>query len=87
MSKKEYIEVLNNMIRDIPVPLEKLINIISDYLTEINAKNSNEMILLITQNPPLVYQALPKAIDYLVRKYCIFSITFNNKIIYYYGTD
>lgn len=72
------------MIRGTPVSFsEKLVPLISDYLTDINYKNSDKIISLIINNPNLAEYTLPKIIDYYERKYVICSLIFNNKILCY----
>ena len=59
MNKKDYIDMFNGIIRGDPVPFkEKVIPMISDYLTEINYENREKMISLIEQNPLMgrIYQ-------------------------------
>lgn len=85
MKKSEYIEVFNAMIRGTPVSFrEKLLPIVSEYLTENNIENSDKLINFIAQNPQLIQQTIPKMIDYFSRKYNIFSLILNNKTILYY---
>ena len=93
MDKSECIEVFNAMIRGTPVSFqEKLLPMVSEYLTENNIENSDKMINLIVQNPQLIQQTLPEVVDYYCRKFCILSLRekvnkslFNNfKTILYY---
>lgn len=85
MKKSDCIKIFNASIRGTPVSFNKeLIPLISDYLTEIKYEKSDKLISLIISNPDLVQSALPKVIDYFCRKYQIFRLMFNNKIILYY---
>ena len=85
MMKSDYIDIFNAMIRGPPVSFtEKVLPMISDYLTEIKYEKSDKLISLIISNPDLVQSALPKVIDYFCRKYQILKLMFNNKIILYY---
>lgn len=85
MKKSEYIEVFNAMIRGTPVSFqEQLLPMVSEYLTENNIENSNEIINLIVQNPQLIQETIPELINYYCRKYTILSIISNNKTILYY---
>ena len=93
VGKKECIDIFNAMIRGTPVPFkEKLLPIISEYLTENNVENFEKKINLIIQNPQLVDNMLPDIVDYYCRKYNIFSIIKTpgpkdiniNKVILYY---
>ena len=75
MTKNECIELFNNMIRGTPVSFQdKLLPMVSEFLTENNIENSEKMINLIVQNPQLVQQTLPKVVDYYCRKFCILSL-------------
>ena len=84
MTKDEIMEILNANIRGTPVSIDKLIILISDYLTEINYENSDKIIYLIQQNPQLIEMAYPKIVEYFTKKYNILSLIYNNKILYYY---
>ena len=72
VTKQECISIFNAMIRG--TPTDKLIILISDYLTEIKCEKSDKMINLIVQNPQLIQQALPQIVEYYCRKYNILSI-------------
>ena len=75
MTKKECIELFNNMIRGTPVSFQnKLLPMVSEFLTENNIENSEKMINLIVQNPQLIQQTLPEVVDYYCRKFCILSL-------------
>ena len=75
MTKEECIELFNNMIRGTPVSFQdKLLPMVSEFLTENNIENSEKMINLIVQNPQLIQQTLPEVIDYYCRKFCILSL-------------
>ena len=70
MTKSDCVEVFNAMIRGTPVSFqEKLLPMVSDYLTEIKYENSDKIINLIVQNPQMVQQTLPKLVEYYCRKY------------------
>lgn len=95
MSKSDYIEIFNCMIRGTPVSFtEKLLPMYAEYLTENNIENSEKLINLVVQNPQLIQQSIPKIVEYYCRKYTILrlqekpnlnSINFNNfKTILYY---
>lgn len=92
MVKSDYIEIFNAMIRGTPVSFqEKLLPMLSEYLTENNIENSEKMINLVIQNPQLIQNTLPEIVDYYCRKYDILSIkqktlnSLNNfKTILYY---
>ena len=85
MTKSEYIDVFNAMIRGTPVSFqEKLLPMISEYLTEIKYENYDKLINLIVQNPQLIQQFIPDAVKYYCRKYVICSVTFNNQTLLYY---
>lgn len=87
MTKEEYVEIFNAMIRGTPVDFsKKLVPLISDYLTENNIENSDKIINLIVQNPDLVQMAMPKIVNYFVSKYQICYVSYNNKIILYYAS-
>lgn len=83
MNKSDCIEVFNSMIRGTPVSFqEKLLPMVSDYLTEIKYENSDKIINLIVQNPQMIQQTLPELVEYYCRKYNILSIKqkFNNDL-------
>lgn len=85
VNKEECILIFNEMIRGTPIPSDKIISLISDYLTRINYDKSDKIINLIIQNPQLIQQTIPKIVDYYCRKYTILSILNNNfKTILYY---
>ena len=84
MTKSEITEILNANIRGTPVSIDKLITLVSDYLTEINYENADKIIYLIQQNPQLIEMAYPKIVEYFTKKYNILSLIYNNKILYYY---
>ena len=92
MVKSDYIEIFNAMIRGTPVSFqEKLLPMLSEYLTENNIEDSEKMINLVIQNPQLIQNTLPEILDYYCRKYDILSIkqktlnSLNNfKTILYY---
>jgi hypothetical protein len=92
MTKNDCIEAFNAMIRSTPVSFqEKLLPMVSEYLTEIKYENSDKVINLIVQNPQMIQQTLPELIEYYCRKYDILSIKqkldnslFNLKTILYY---
>ena len=93
MDKSSCIEIFNNMIRDTPISFTEKLLLVSEYLTEINYENSDKVIYLISQNPQLIQQTIPKIEDYFCRKYCILKLQtssalndlFNNfKTILYY---
>ena len=89
MMKSDYIDIFNAMIRGTPVSFtEKVLPMISDYLTENNIENSDKMINLIAENPQLAEQTIPKVVDYFCRKYNILSLilvnnNFQKTILYY----
>jgi predicted house-cleaning noncanonical NTP pyrophosphatase (MazG superfamily) len=75
MTKNECIELFNNMIRGTPVSFQdKLLPMVSEFLTENNIENSEKMINLIVQNPQLIRETLPEVVDYYCRKFCILSL-------------
>lgn len=75
VNKSECIEIFNAMIRGTPISFqEKLLPLVSEYLTENNVENSDKMINLLVQNPQLIQNTLPKVIEYFCRKYNILSI-------------
>ena len=75
VTKKECIGIFNAMIRGTPVSFqEKLLPMVSEYLTENNIENSDKMINLIVQNPQLIQNTLPELVDYYCRKFYILSL-------------
>ena len=92
MNKIECIEIFNSMIRGTPVSFQdKLLPMVSEYLTENNIENSDKIINLIVQNPNSIQNFIPEAVEYYCRKYEILSIkqsldklNFNLKTILYY---
>ena len=85
MDKKECIELFNKMTNNIPVDLSSaVIPLIYEFLTDINAKNTEKLIELIVENPILISETLPKVINHICIKYQINYISLNGKIILYY---
>jgi hypothetical protein len=85
MTKNDYINIFNNMIRGTPVSWQnKILPMICEYLTEIKLENYDKLINLIVQNPQMCNQYLLDCVSYYCRKHCILSIIFNNKTILYY---
>lgn len=84
MVKKDYIDFFNTLIRDEPVSLQKIVSMVSEYLTEIKLENKNKICKLILQNPQIANNYLPDCIRYYCKKYCILSIIFKNQTILYY---
>ena len=75
MTKKECIELFNNMIRGTPISFQdKLLPMVSEFLTENNIENSEKLINLVVQNPQLIQQAIPNIVEYYCRKFTILSI-------------
>lgn len=85
--KNECVTVFNSMCRGEPLDINRVIKLISLYLTENNIENSEKMVNFIVNNPFTIKIALPKVVDYFCVKYTIFSIIFNNKTILYYVTN
>jgi hypothetical protein len=84
VTKEECISIFNDMIRGTPVSFqEKLLPMVSEYLTENNIENSEKMVNLIVQNPQLIHRTLPEVVDYYCRKFNILSIRkiLNNNVI------
>ena len=84
MVKKDYIDFFNTLIRGEPVSLQKIIPMVSEYLTEIKLENKDKICKLILQNPQIANNYLPDCIRYYCKKYCILSIIFKNQTILYY---
>lgn len=84
MVKKDYVDFFNTLIRGEPVSLQKIISIVSEYLTEIKLENKNKICKLILQNPQIANNYLPDCIRYYCKKYYILSIKFKNQTILYY---
>lgn len=72
VTKQECISIFNAMIRG--APTDKLVNLISDYLTEIKCEKSEKIINLIVQNPQLIQQVFPQIVEYYCNKYNILSV-------------
>ena len=84
MNINNCVKIFNCMASGDVVPIEELIELVSDFLTENNIENSDEMMKLVIQNPSLIQETIPAILDYYTRKYDICSIIYNNKIIFYY---
>lgn len=94
VTKNDCIDIFNNMIRGTPISFQdKLLPMVSEYLTEIKYENSDKVINLIVQNPQTAQRFIPEMIEFYRRKYNIFglqikpdlnSINFNLKTILYY---
>ena len=75
VTKNDCIEIFNAMIRGTPVSFQdKLLPMVSEFLTENNIENSDKMINLIVQNPQLIQNTLPELVDYYCRKFNILSL-------------
>lgn len=75
MTKTECIEIFNAIIKNTPINFQnKILPLISEYLTENNVENSSEMINLIAQNPQLSQQVLPPVIKHFCKKYNICEV-------------
>ena len=76
MKKEEYITLFNEMIRGAPIDFtNKLLPVVSEYLTENNVENSEKMLNLIVQNPNMVQQMMPQVIEYYCRKFEINNVS------------
>lgn len=83
--KEKYKTLFNKTISGTPLDFyNELLPMISDYLTEINCEKSKEIISLIVQNPQLASQTIPTIVQYFCRKYDIYYISLNGKILCYY---
>lgn len=87
MDKNECVEIFNSMIKNISIPLDKLFLLISEYLSDNKIKNSDKLMKLITELPHLTQYAMPVVIEHFEKKFNIFSIIYNKKIIYYYVSN
>lgn len=75
VTKNDCIEIFNAMIRGTPISFQdKLLPMVSEFLTENNIENSDKMINLIVQNPQLIQNTLPELVDYYCRKFNILSL-------------
>ena len=93
MDKKECIEIFNAMLKGSPVDFQnKILPLISEFLTESNMKNPSEMINLITQTPQIAQQMLPGVVKHFCKKYNIcevqvlpdeYNINVTRTILYY----
>lgn len=87
MSKEECLQIFNNSINGVPIDFNKIITLISDYLTEINSEKLSDIINLLIQNPQLANNFLPEVIKYYTNKYNLLIITDSKKnnmpILYY----
>lgn len=85
VTKKDCVDVFNAMIRGTPISFkEKLLPIVSEYLTEIKYENLDKLLNLVVQNPQIVQKLMPDLVRHYCIKYNILNINFNNKIILYY---
>lgn len=83
--KDKVMSILNSKVREQPVDIKELIELISNYLEETNPDKASEVLNLIIQNNGLIYNTLPEVFEYYRRKYNIKSvIDRNNKIVLYY---
>lgn len=81
------LKVFNASAKGESVSFSELLEIISEYLTDIKFEKSNEMISFLMSNPNFIPTALSKVIEHFCRKYSIFRIFFNNKTILYYVSN
>lgn len=83
--KDKVMSILDSKVREQPVDVKELIELISNYLEETNPDKASEVLNLIIQNNGLIYNTLPEVFEYYRRKYDIKSvIDKNNKVILYY---
>jgi hypothetical protein len=85
MDKKEITYIFNCILTNEPISFsEKILPLISEYLTDIKYEYSEKLISLISSNPLLVEKVIPKIIDFYTKKYGINKLTYNNKILGFY---
>lgn len=86
VTKEECIEIFNAMIRGTPISFQdKLLPVISEYLTEINYEDPQKLISLIVQQPQMAQNIIPELVSYYCRKHEIKNILSKEKqIILYY---
>ena len=83
--KDKVMSILDSKVREQPIDVKELIELISNYLEETNPDKASEVLNLIIQNNGLIYNTLPEVFEYYRRKYDIKSvIDKNNKVILYY---
>ena len=85
INKKDFVEVLNAMNKGTPLPFnERILPLVSEYLTEIKYENPEKVINLIVQNNFVPTDIVSDLIQYYKKKLNICSISYNNKILCYY---
>lgn len=84
MTREIIVELLNNSINNKSSNVKELLEMVENYLTDINFDRKKEMIQLIVNTPPLLPQAIKSVFDYYIYKYSINYIIHNNNIIKYY---
>lgn len=86
IQKDKFLNCLQKSLREDPVDISFLIELISQYLQDIKYKKADLLMSFIIQNPDLVKIALPTVFEHFRRKFAINSVMFNNKIILYYDS-
>lgn len=85
IEKKEFVNILNAMNKGTPIPFnEKLLPLISEYLTEIKYENPDKVINLIVQNNSVSTKILSDLIQYYRKKLNVCSLSYNNQTLCYY---
>lgn len=86
MNREEIIGIFNSAINGNTISFtDKIIPLISQYLTDINYEKSSELISFIVNNPQLATQCMKVIIDYYTKELNICSVLDSNKrtILYY----
>ena len=84
--KKECVDILNAMVRGTPVDFNKqLMPMIIEYLEDSNYEKKDDMMKAIAQNPALATNIMPTVCNFFRKKFNISFLSFNNKILMYYG--
>jgi chromosomal replication initiation ATPase DnaA len=85
MNKQEIIEIFNASIHSKSMHIDKIIQLISEFLSDIKYNRADEMLRLFLTNPQLTQITIPTIIKHFSIKYNIYSLLDKeyNTILYY----
>lgn len=85
MNKQEIIEIFNASIHNKSIHIDKIIQLISEFLSDIKYNRADEMLRLFLTNPQLAQITIPTIIKHFSIKHNIYSLLDKeyNTILYY----
>ena len=76
-----YADIFNKELRGESINISLLIQMIEEYLTD--NKKDTSVLNVIAENPQLIQLIYPQIKEYIIKKYSICYIIYNNQIITY----